>query len=79
MTAASPQVLRFLDADDLATHAARRLVDVVVDHQQDGRVAILCLTGGRIALRVYSRLADLVAALSIKVCRKGSSFSNLKS
>ncbi len=62
MNDASPQVLRFLDADDLATHAARRLVEVLVDYQQDGRVAILCLTGGRIALRVYSRLADLVGA-----------------
>lgn len=64
-----PQVLRYLDADDLATHAAARLVDALVGYQQDGRVANLCLTGGRIALRIYSRLADLVGGSELDPTR----------
>jgi 6-phosphogluconolactonase len=56
-----PRVLRYLDADDLAGEAAARLLQALIGFQGDGRVAQLCLTGGRIALRLYDRLADLVA------------------
>ncbi|MDQ7992817.1 MAG: 6-phosphogluconolactonase [Propionicimonas sp.] len=60
MNQAAPRVVRYLDADDLADQAAKRLLHALIDFQADGRVAQLCLTGGRIALRMYARLAQLV-------------------
>ena len=69
MTDAAPQVARYLDADDLADHAARRLLDALVGFQADGGVAQLCLTGGRIALRMYARLAQLVVGSDLDPAR----------
>ena len=69
MSPRAPQVLRYLDADDLASHAAARLVDALVGYQADGRVAHLCLTGGRIALRVYHQLAGLVGGSDLDPAR----------
>lgn len=69
MTVRSPHVLRYLNADDLATHAAERLLKALIGYQADGRVAQLCLTGGRIALRIYSRLADLVGESDLDPAR----------
>ena len=59
-SAPEPRVLRYLDADDLAGEAAARLLQALIGFQSDGRVAQLCLTGGRIALQLYDRLGDLV-------------------
>lgn len=61
MNRPAPQVVRYRDADDLASRAGERLLHALIGFQADGRVAQLCLTGGRIALRIYARLADLVA------------------
>lgn len=55
-----PQVVRHLDADDLADRAAERLLATLIRLQQGGRIAQLCLTGGRIAHRMYARLGELV-------------------
>lgn len=60
MARTPPQVVRHLDAADLADRAAARLLSSLIRFQADGRVAQLCLTGGRIALRIYARLAELV-------------------
>ncbi|MGB7961544.1 MAG: 6-phosphogluconolactonase [Propionicimonas sp.] len=57
----TPRVLRYLDADELADGAAHRLLDALISFQANQRTAQLCLTGGRIALRVYARLGRLVA------------------
>jgi len=51
---------RFGTADELADAAARALVARIVELQAGGRVGQLCLTGGRIANRVYARLGRLV-------------------
>lgn len=56
----APEVHRFLDADDLADQIAERLLSRLIDLQGGGRLAQLCLTGGRIALRSYTRLGQLV-------------------
>lgn len=56
----APEVHRYLDADDLADGAAARLLQRLVELQRGGRVAELCLTGGRIALAMYTRLGQLV-------------------
>ncbi|MCA0252678.1 MAG: 6-phosphogluconolactonase [Actinobacteria bacterium] len=55
-----PTIVRHLDAGDLADQTAHRLLRAVIGFQADGRVAQLCLTGGRIARRIYDRLAELV-------------------
>lgn len=55
-----PTVVRYRDADDLADRAAARLLRALIGFQADDRVAQLCLTGGRIAQRIYARLAELV-------------------
>jgi 6-phosphogluconolactonase len=57
----TPQVVRYLDADDLTERVAARLLEAFTGFQTDGRIAHVCLTGGRIALRIYTRLAELVA------------------
>ena len=56
----TPRVIRFTDADALAQGAASRLLHALIRFQADDRVAQLCLTGGRIALAMYSRLGRLV-------------------
>ncbi|MCC6495767.1 MAG: 6-phosphogluconolactonase [Propionibacteriaceae bacterium] len=61
MSACGPQVIQHLDADDLSRRAAARLLEKLIELQADGRVAQLCLTGGRIALTLYARLAELVS------------------
>ena len=51
---------RFADADELARGAADRLLKALIALQKDGGIAQLCLTGGRIANLVYTRLGALV-------------------
>lgn len=55
-----PTVVRYRDAEELANAAAARLLQALIAFQIEERVAQLCLTGGRIALRIYARLAELV-------------------
>ncbi len=55
-----PTVVRYRDAEDLANQAAARLLKALIAFQTEDRVAQLCLTGGRIAQRIYARLAELV-------------------
>lgn len=47
--------------DDLVEAVARRLLDTLADIQDRGRVPQLCLTGGRLAGQLYTRLAPLAA------------------
>lgn len=61
MSSGQPQVVQYDDATELANRAAERLLDKLIELQADGRVAQLCLTGGRIALSLYARLGELVA------------------
>ena len=51
---------RYADPPSLAAGAARRLLQRLIQLQADGRVAQLCLTGGRIANRVYAELGTLI-------------------
>ncbi len=52
---------RFADSAVLAKGAARRLVTALEDLQRDpDRVAQLCLTGGRIAAKIYEELGRLI-------------------
>lgn len=53
---------RYATADDLAHGVAVSLLDRLVALQADGGVAQLCLTGGRIANRIYGALGQLVGA-----------------
>lgn len=69
MSAAQPQVVRHADAADLADRAAERLLSTLVRLQADGRVAQVCLTGGRIAHDVYARLGGLVASSALDPSR----------
>lgn len=50
-------VLLHADADAVAEALVARLLARIVELQSAGRVARLCLTGGRIATRAYQRLA----------------------
>lgn len=54
------RVLRFPLADDLVTEAATALLNRLVRAQADGDIN-LCLTGGRIANRIYAAFAELAA------------------
>ncbi len=63
------QVVRYLDSDDLAERVAARLLEALAGFQTDDRVAQICLTGGRIAMRVYSRLAELVSGSELDPSR----------
>ena len=67
--ARQPEVYRFLDADDLADHIAERLLGRLIELQSGGRLAQLCLTGGRIALRSYTRLGQLVEGSGLDPAR----------
>lgn len=69
MSAAQPQVVRHADAADLAGRTAERLLATLVRLQADGRVAQLCLTGGRIAHAVYARLGELVSGSGLDPSR----------
>lgn len=64
-----PTVVRYADAEDLANQAAVRLLQALIGYQANGRVAQLCLTGGRIALRIYARLAELVVGSELDPAR----------
>lgn len=66
---AQPQVIRHRDADDLAARGAARLLTVLIGLQADGRVAQVCLTGGRIAMAVYARLGELVEGSALDPSR----------
>lgn len=48
------------DADALVRGAAGRLLTRLVELQRERGTAELCLTGGRIANRIYARVAELV-------------------
>jgi 6-phosphogluconolactonase len=54
------QVIRYRDPRELAQRAAARLLAALIELQSDGRVAQLCLTGGRAALATYAELGELV-------------------
>ncbi len=69
MSGAQPQVVRHADPEDLADRAAARLLATLVELQADGRVAQLCLTGGRIALELYRRLGELVSGSELDPAR----------
>ncbi|MFT3861649.1 6-phosphogluconolactonase [Micropruina sp.] len=57
------QVLRFADAAELVERTAAMLVAQIAEYQQDPeRVVHLCLTGGRIALRVYDSFGSKLEA-----------------
>lgn len=62
-------MVRYRDADDLANRAAVRLLQALIGFQAEDRVAQLCLTGGRIALRIYARLAELVVGSELDPAR----------
>lgn len=51
------RIHRYADADQLADAVAARLVEEILDIQDDKVIAQLCLTGGRIAQRMYGRFA----------------------
>lgn len=69
MTQPQPQVVRHADPDDLAGQAAARLLETLIELQADGRIAQLCLTGGRIAMQIYARLGELVAGSAVDPSR----------
>ncbi len=52
------RVHRYLDANQLAEAVASRLVDSLLDIQDRPVTAQLCLTGGRIAQRMYASFAS---------------------
>jgi 6-phosphogluconolactonase len=54
-------VQRHPDAATLAANAAAALIRRLVEMQRDGRIVHLCLTGGRIANRIYEHIAGMVA------------------
>mgnify|MGYP001278434625 CR=1 FL=1 len=64
-----PIVVRYADADALADRAAARLLQALIRYQAEDRVAQVCLTGGRTALRIYARLAELAAGSELDPSR----------
>ena len=57
------QLLRFTDSTELANRAAGMLVTQIAEYQQDpDRIVHLCLTGGRIAQRVYESFGGRLEA-----------------
>lgn len=69
MNQPAPTVVRYRNAEELTDQAAARLLQALIDFQADDRVAQLCLTGGRIALRIYRRLAELVVGSGLDPAR----------
>ncbi len=55
--ATPPEIAQYADADEVAEALAVRLLSRLAELQADGGTAQLCLTGGRIATRAYTRLA----------------------
>lgn len=58
MTAHAPEIIVHANADEVAEALAARLLARLVEIQRDFRVPQVALTGGRIATKVYQRLAD---------------------
>ena len=56
------EVILFEDCESLVVDAAHRLVVRLEQLNRQHSRAQLCLTGGRIANRVYDQMADLLAA-----------------
>lgn len=56
-------------ADALVDGAARRLLERLEQLQRGGRTAQWCLTGGRIATRIYQRMAELVGESGVDPSR----------
>lgn len=52
-----PEIAQYADAGEVAEALAVRLLARLAELQADGGSAQLCLTGGRIATRAYTRLA----------------------
>lgn len=69
MTGRLPQVIQYRDAEELADQAAQRLLAKLTALQADDGIAQLCLTGGRIAMSLYSRLGQLVAGSDLDPSR----------
>ncbi|MDR1791121.1 MAG: 6-phosphogluconolactonase [Propionibacteriaceae bacterium] len=65
LTASPPRVIRALDAEELATRAAYRLLRALSQLQARGKVPKLCLSSGELALRVYTALARLLRSSSV--------------
>ncbi|MDR1712487.1 MAG: 6-phosphogluconolactonase [Propionibacteriaceae bacterium] len=63
------QIIRHLDLNDLAKRAAYRLVDRLVECQANGRVANLCITGGRTTQALFTELSKAMAASPIDRAR----------
>lgn len=57
---AMAEIHRFGSPDELADGVARQLLSALVARQAGGAITHLCLTGGRIANRMYARLGGLV-------------------
>lgn len=69
MTMPVVQVVRHVDANDLATRAAQRLLNALIELQADGRTPQLCLAGGRIAMATYAAFSNLVPASQLDTNR----------
>lgn len=59
------EVVRFDDSEGLVLDAAQRLVGRLEELNSPEHRVQLCLTGGRIANRVYNRVADLLAVSNL--------------
>ncbi|PFG16932.1 6-phosphogluconolactonase [Propionicimonas paludicola] len=63
------QLIRYCNQPELARRAAARLLASLIELQADGRVAQLCLTGGRAALATYAELGELVPGSALDPSR----------
>lgn len=63
------EIHRYNNADDLALGVSKILLNSLVTLQADGHITELCLTGGRIANRVYGRLGGLVEGSALDTRR----------
>lgn len=69
MTSHNLQLVRYQDGRELAEKVAQRLVDALIERQSDGRIAQLCLTGGRIAMAIYARFGEVAQACDLDLSR----------
>jgi len=60
-----PELLIHSDAGDLAFSVASRFVTALVDAQSTGAVALVVLTGGRVAAAVYRAVAESPARVEV--------------
>lgn len=63
--ARTPSIHRSLDAAALTDIVAGALLARLIELQAEGRVAQLCLTGGRIANSTYERLAEIMGGSTL--------------